>query len=206
MALSTYSDLKTTIANYLGRSDLTAQIPDFIRLAEDRLRRELRIRQMLKVVTSNTTGGDATVSLPADFLQIRDLHIDGNPVYSLEYMSPSIFYRNARTAESGVPVNYTVLASEFIFAPQPDAAYTLKMLYYAKPTYLSDANTSNVFLANCADALLYGSLAEAEPYLMNDARIPVWASLYDRAVANISAADEGAEYAGVPLRMQVARS
>ena len=206
MALSTYSDLKTTIANYLGRSDLTAQIPDFIRLAEDRLRRELRIRQMLKVVTSNTTGGDATVSLPADFLQIRDLHIDGNPVYSLEYMSPSIFYRNARTAESGVPVNYTVLASEFIFAPQPDAAYTLKMLYYAKPTYLSDSNTSNVFLANCADALLYGSLAEAEPYLMNDARIPVWASLYDRAVANISAADEGAEYAGVPLRMQVARS
>ena len=206
MPLSQYSDLKTTIANYLGRSDLTAQIPDFIRLAEDRLRRELRIRQMLKVVTSNTTGGDATVSLPADFLQIRDLHIDGNPVYTLEYMSPSIFYRNARTAESGVPVNYTVLASEFIFAPQPDAAYTLKMLYYAKPTYLSDANTSNVFLANCADALLYGALAEAEPYLMNDARIPVWASLYDRAVANISAADEGAEYAGVPLRMQVARS
>ena len=206
MALSTYSDLKTTIANYLGRSDLTNQIPDFIRLAEDRLRRELRIRQMLKVVTSNTTGGDATVSLPADFLQIRDIHIDGNPVYSLEYMSPSVFYRNARTAESGVPVNYTVLASEFIFAPQPDAAYTLKMLYYAKPTYLSDANTSNVFLANCADALLYGALAEAEPYLMNDARIPVWASLYDRAIANISAADEGAEYAGVPLRMQVARS
>ena len=161
---------------------------------------------MLKVVTSNTTGGDATVSLPADFLQIRDIHIDGNPVYSLEYMSPSVFYRNARTAESGVPVNYTVLASEFIFAPQPDAAYTLKMLYYAKPTYLSDANTSNVFLANCADALLYGALAEAEPYLMNDARIPVWASLYDRAIANISAADEGAEYAGVPLRMQVARS
>lgn len=206
MALSTYSDLKTTIANYLGRSDLTNQIPDFIRLAEDRLRRELRIRQMLKVVTSNTTGGDATVSLPADFLQIRDLHIDGNPTYSLEYMSPSVFYRNARTAESGVPVNYTVLASEFIFAPQPDAAYTLKMLYYAKPTYLSDANTSNVFLANCVDALLYGSLAEAEPYLMNDARIAVWATLYDRAVANISASDEGAEYAGVPLRMQVARS
>jgi len=206
MPLSSYSDLKTTIANYLGRSDLTAQIPDFIRLAEDRLRRELRIRQMLKVVTASTTGGDATVSLPADFLQIRDIHIDGNPVYSLEYMSPSVFYRNGRTAESGVPVNYTVLASEFIFAPQPDAAYTLKMLYYAKPDYLTDSNTSNVFLANCVDALLYGALAEAEPYLMNDARIPVWASLYDRSIANITQSDEGAEYAGVPLRMQVARS
>jgi len=203
MALSTYADLKTTVASYLGRSDLTTQIPDFIRLAEDRLRRELRVRQMLKVVTAPTTGGDPTVSIPADFLQIRDIHVTGNPVFTLEYMSPSTFYRNARTVESGVPVNYTVLASEFIFAPQPDATYSLKMLYYAKPDYLSDANTSNVFLANFADAVLYGSLAEAEPYLMNDARIQIWASLYDRSIANINVADEGSEYAGVPLRMYV---
>lgn len=203
MALSTYSDLKTTVASYLGRSDLTSQIPDFIRLAEDRLRRELRVRQMLKVVTAPTTAGDATVSLPADFLQIRDIHLTGNPVYPLEYMSPSTFYRNSRSAEAGVPVNYTVLASEFIFAPQPDGVYTLKMLYYAKPDYLSDSNTSNVFLANFADALLYGALGEAEPYLMNDARIATWAALYDRSIANINVSDEGAEYAGVPLRMNV---
>ena len=203
MGLSTYSDLKTTVANYLGRSDLTTQIPDFIRLAEDRLRRELRIRQMLKVVTAPTTGGDATVSLPADFLQIRDIHITGNPVFTLEYMSPSSFFRNSRSVDSGVPVNYTVLASEFQLAPVPDSAYTLKMLYYAKPDYLSDSVTSNVFLANCADALLYGALAEAEPYLMNDARLQVWASLYDRSINNINVADEGSEYAGVPLRMIV---
>lgn len=202
MALATYSDLKTTVANYLARSDLTSQIPDFIRLAEDRLRRELRIRQMLKVVTASTTGGDSTVSLPSDFLQLRDIHITGNPVYTLEYMSPSIFFRNARTTESGLPVFYTILASEFQFAPIPDAAYTVRMLYYAKPDYLSDSNTSNVFLANCADALLYGALAEAEPYLMNDARIATWAALYDRSVANISSSDEGAEYAGVPLTMK----
>ena len=62
MALATYSDLKTTIANYLARSDLTSQIPDFITLAENRLRRELRIRQMLKVVTASTVGNDATLS------------------------------------------------------------------------------------------------------------------------------------------------
>lgn len=203
MALSTYSDLKTTVANYLARNDLTSQIPDFIRLAEDRLRRELRIRQMLKVVTASTTGGDSTVSLPSDFLQIRDIHISGNPVFTLEYMSPSIFFRNARTVESGVPVFYTTLASEFQLAPIPDTAYTLKMLYYAKPDYLSDSNTSNVFLANCADALLYGALGEAEPYLMNDARLNTWGALYDRSINNINAADEGAEYSGVPLKMNV---
>ena len=66
MALATYSDLKTAVANYLARSDLTAVIPDFVRLAETRLRRELRIRQMLQVVTTSTVSGDSTVALPAN--------------------------------------------------------------------------------------------------------------------------------------------
>ena len=38
---------------------------------------------------------------------------------------------------------------------------------------------------------------------MNDARLQVWASLYDRSINNINVADEGSEYAGVPLRMIV---
>jgi CBS-domain-containing membrane protein len=65
MSLTNYTDLQTTIASYLARSDLTAMIPDFIRLAETRLRRELRIRQMLKVVTTTAVAGDSTVELPS---------------------------------------------------------------------------------------------------------------------------------------------
>jgi hypothetical protein len=204
MALSNYSDLKTTVANYLARSDLTSVIPDFIQLAEQRMRRDLRIRQMLKVVTTTTTAGDSTVALPSDFLQLRDIHLDGNPVYPLQYQAPNAFYRNTRSAEAGVPRQYTILASEFQFAPIPDTAYTIQMLYYAKPDFLSDSNTSNVFLANCPDALLYASLSEAEPYLMNDARIQVWAGLYDRAVVNIQTSDDQGEYSAAPLAMSVA--
>jgi hypothetical protein len=204
MALTNYSDLKTTVANYLARSDLTSQIPDFIRLAEDRLRRELRIRQMLKVVTTTTTAGDSTVSLPSDFLQLRDIHFDGSPVSTVTYQSPSAFFRNARTAESGIPVFYTILASEFQFAPIPDSAYTARMLYYAAPPYLSDSNSSNMFLANCVDALLYASLAEAEPYLMNDARLQTWASLYDRAINSITTSDDAGEYSASPIAISLA--
>lgn len=72
MAFTSYSDLKTTVANYLGRSDLTTQIPDFIRLAETRLARELRTRQMLKSATASMTGGDSKIALPTDFLEVRD--------------------------------------------------------------------------------------------------------------------------------------
>ena len=161
MAFTSYTDLKSTVADYLARSDLTTQIPDFITLAENRLRRDLRIRQMLKYVTTNTVAGDGTVALPSDFLAMRDLHIETNPVSVIEYQSPSNFFRNARTTDSGLPTMYTVLATEFKFAPVPDSAYTLHMLYYAAPTYLSSTNSSNAFLANCPDLLLYAALGEA---------------------------------------------
>ena len=203
MAYTNYTDLQASVAGYLGRSDLTAQIPDFIRFAEIRLARDLRTRSMLKSATAPTVAGDPKVGLPTDFLEIRDLFVQGNPRMPVTYLSPSAFTRDARADESGLPVFYTVLASEFQFAPQPDTAYTLEILYYARPTVLSSVTPSNVFLANYPDALLYGALIEAEPYLINDARSQTWATLYDRAVKNISDADQGGEYSGIPLQMKI---
>ena len=203
MSYTSYTDLKTSVANYLGRSDLTSIIPDFISFAEIRMARELRTRKMLSSATSAFTAGDAKVALPSDFLQIRDLYVQGNPRFPVSYLSPSAFTRNARADDSGKPVFYTTLAAEFMFAPIPDSAYTLEILYYAKPTVLSDSNASNVFLANYADALLYASLLEAEPYLMNDPRIQTWGDLYGRAVKNIVESDENSEYSGIPLQMTV---
>ena len=203
MAYTSYSDLQTSVANYLGRSDLTAVIPDFIRFAETRLSRELRTRKMLKSATASMTAGDARVALPADFLEVRDLYTQGNPRMPVTYMSPSAFTRDARADESGLPVFYSVLSAEFQFAPIPDTDYVLEILYYAQPTVLSDSNSSNVFLANYPDALLYGALLEAEPYLINDARTQTWATLYDRAIKNIQDSDQNSEYSGIPLQMRI---
>lgn len=204
MSISNYTDLQTTIASYLARSDLTAMIPDFIRLAEIRLRRELRIRQMLKVVTTTATAGDSTVELPSDFLQMRDLHIATNPAATLEYQSPSALFRNSRTTDTGLPAQYTVLAQEFQLAPVPDSNYTLSMLYYAAPPFLSNAATSNAFTANCPDLLLYGALGEAEPYIMNDTRLQTWATLYDRGLTALTVSDDQGEYAGSPISISIA--
>lgn len=203
MSLSNYSDLKTTVENYLGRSDLTAQIPTFIALAELRLSRQLRLRQMLKVVQTITTGGDATLGLPSDFLSMRDIYVNTNPRQPITYLSPSAFTRDARAHESGKPIFYTQRGLEFELAPKPDSTYEVVMLYYAKPVALSDSNASNVFMANCPDALLYAALIEAEPYLMNDARIQTWTQLYGLAVVSIAESDNSSEYSGVPLSMSV---
>jgi hypothetical protein len=203
MAFTNYSALKTTIASYLGRTDLTTMIPTFITLAEARLQRELRTRQLLKSATATMAVGDGTVGLPADFLEMRDLYIRGNPRMPVTYLTPSAFTRDARADESGLPVYYTVIGSELLFAPVPDGQYVLEMLYYYKPVVLSDSNVSNAFLSNYPDLLLYGSLAQAEPYLMNDARLATWASLYADTLNLIETSDEGAEYNGVPLQMKL---
>jgi hypothetical protein len=201
MSFTSYSDLQDAIAGYLARSDLTTQIPDFIRLCEVRLRRDLRIRQMLKSVTTATTASDDTVELPSDFLEARDFIVVGNPVQPLNYQSPSLFNRNSRVAEAGKPIDYTILSNDFQLAPIPDGAYTVKLLYYAAPAFLSSSNTSNAFLANCPDLMLYGSLIEAEPYLMNDARINTWGTMFDRAKNSLTTSDQQSQYSGVPLVM-----
>ena len=203
MSFTTYSDLQTSIASYLARSDLTSQIPDFITFAENRLRRELRIRQMLKSVTTSTVSADATVQLPSDFLEIRDFVVMTNPIQPLSYSSPSSLSNDPRTSQVGVPKSYTILASEFQLTPIPDAIYTLKMLYYSAPSYLSATNTTNIFLTTAPDALLYASLIEAEPYLMNDARINTWGTMYDRAISSLTKSDEEGQYSGVPLAMKL---
>ena len=203
MSLSTYSDLQTSIANYLARSDLTSIIPDFITLAENRLRRELRIRQMLKSVTTATVASDATVELPSDFLEVRDFVVQTNPLTPLSYSSPSSLSNDPRASQVGVPKSYTILANDFLLSPVPDGVYTARLLYYAAPAYLSGANTSNVFLNVAPDGLLYGALVEAEPYLMNDARINTWGSMYDRAISSLTRSDENTQYSGVPLSIKL---
>jgi len=203
MSFATYSDLKTSIAGYLARSDLTSQIPDFITFAENRLRRELRIRQMLKSVTTATVSGDSTVELPSDFLEIRDFVALTNPITPLNYSSPSALSNDPVASQVGVPKSYTILANEFLMSPVPDGVYTLRLLYFAAPAYLSSTNASNVFLTTAPDALLYASLIEAEPYLMNDARINTWGTMYDRAIASLTKSDESTQYSGVPLSIKL---
>ena len=195
-----FATLQATVASYLARGDLTDQIPEFIRLAQDRLSRDLYIRQTLKVATTKTTAGDSTVELPSDFVAMKDIHISStNPIQTVTFQSTSNFFRNTRVLVSGPPTFYTLLGSEFQFAPVPDTDYTLKMVYYHKPPYLSDTVSSNLWLATTPDLLLYAALGEAEPFLMNDERIATWASLYDRGVNSLQKSDDEADFPAHPL-------
>ena len=159
-AFTSYDNLKTNIASYLDRTDLTEQIPMFISLAEKRLNRDLRLRQTLQQSTYAMSSG-FTVPTPADFLEMQDIHLEANPIIPLTFQTVSQFYRrNGGSNAQGQPINYTLVADNFVLAPQPTGATTVNMTYYKIPQPMSDTNPTNEYLDVCPDLVLYASLAE----------------------------------------------
>ena len=201
-AFTSYDNLKTNIADYLARQDLADKIPMFISLAEKRLNRDLRLRQTLQQSTYTMSSG-YKVPTPADFLEMKDIHIDGSPIINLNFKTVSQFYRLNNSSGSGQPINYTLVADNFVLAPRPTGSSVINMTYYKIPKVLSDTNPSNEYLDVCPDLILYASLAESAPFLMDDPRLATWDSLYQTGLASITKSDEQSEFPAQPLAVQL---
>jgi hypothetical protein len=200
MALSTYTELKTSIGDWLNRSDLTTAIPDFISLAEAQIERTLRTRQM--IVRANASFDAQYGAVPSDFLETKSLKLTStNPQTPLQFLSiDALDNEAANYTASGKPKFFGVVGGQFRIVPTPDANYTTELTYYAKLTKLSSSVASNWLLASSPDIYLYGSLLQAAPYLQDDARIQTWATLYERALNDLQTADDrGASSGGALL-------
>ena len=200
MALSTYDELKTSIANWADRDDLSNFIPDFIALTEARFNRELRLRSMEQKEYATTVGGQANYALPTNYLQMREFRLNTDPTVSLQYVSPEIY--EAWNLGSGQPKWYTIIANEIRLGPVPAGAYEMEMLFWRKFPSLSPTQTTNWMLQNAPDVYLYGSLLELEPFIQNDARINVWAAGYQKAVSDIQLQDDKDRHSGSALTVQ----
>jgi hypothetical protein len=200
MALSTYTELKTSIGDWLNRSDLTTAIPDFISLAEAQIERTLRTRQM--IVRANASFDAQYGAVPSDFLETKSLKLTStNPQTPLQFLSiDALDNEAANYTASGKPKFFGVVGGQFRIVPTPDANYTTELTYYAKLTKLSSSVASNWLLSSSPDIYLYGALLQAAPYLQDDARIQTWATLYERALNDLQTADDrGASSGGALL-------
>jgi len=195
MALSTYAELKTSVGDWLNRTDLTTAIPDFISLAEAQIERNLRTRQMIVRATASITTEYSAV--PADFLEVKSFKLDTNPVTPLGFETIDSMDTLAVTYRSAAkPIFFTVVGEQFRYLPEPDTAYTGELIYYAKLSKLSTANTTNFLLTAAPDVYLYGALMQAAPYLQDDARIAVWASMYRAGLEEVTQADDRSSSTG----------
>jgi hypothetical protein len=202
MAISNFAELKTATANWLDRSDLTDRIPEFISLAEARFNRILRIRDMETVSTAiSTVAGTREYSLPTGFVQMKEFHLSTDPITPLSYITPEMMSRMWAGSSKAKPQVFTIIADNVRLGPNPDAVYTTSMLYYKKFTALSASNTTSDMLTNNPDVYLYGTLLEAEPFIMNDERVALWATAFKQAIDDIQFQDNKDRHSGSQLRV-----
>ena len=201
MAISNYSELQTAVANWLDRDDLTARIPEFIALAEARFNRVLRLRSMEAKYTANTVAGQRNLALPTSYIQMRNFQVNTSPLTTLSYVTPEIYDRLWGGSTSGTPKFYTILANEVSFGPIPASVQEVEMLFYKKFDNLSGSVATNWLITNAPDIYLYGSMLEAEPFIMNDERVQLWASALERGVSDLQEQDNKDRHSGSALRV-----
>lgn len=186
-----YSMLQSDIADFLNRQDLALQIPVFIRLAESRMNRVVRTRQM--ETSGSETVSSQYVALPADFLEYRNLSIENSPPIRLEYVTPQEADGMRSSGIQGQPRFFTIVGNQVEFIPAA-SGQTFDYVYYAKIPALSDMATTNWLLDLHYDLYLYGALVQAALYLKDDPT--QWAVLFDSALDEIKVEDERALFNG----------
>jgi hypothetical protein len=151
--------------------------------------------------TANTVAGQRNLALPANYIQMRNFQVNSNPLTTLSYVTPEIYDRLWGGSTSGTPKFYTILANEVSFGPIPATVMEVEMLFYKKFDNLSVTTTTNTLLTDSPDIYLYGSMLEAEPFIMNDERVPLWAAALDRAVSDMQEQDNKDRHSGSALRV-----
>jgi len=159
MAISSYAELQTAIANFLARTDLNSVIPDFIQLAEARINRELETREQEKRSQATLVAGDEYIALPTDLREVREVKLNTSPITVLNYASPSSLDSTYSGNGLGKPLGYSIVGKEMKLRPVPDSAYTAEIVYIGNVDALSAVSTPTLFLRS-PDLYLYGALTE----------------------------------------------
>jgi len=201
MAINTYSTLQTAVANWLDRDDLTDRIPEFVSLAEATFNRTLRLRAMETTVADTTPSGSKEDALPTGYLQMREIHLTTSPVVSLAYITPEIMYRIRAGSNNGKPNAYTIVGDNILFGPTPDDGYGYSMTYYKSFDALADNTQTNWLILNAPDLYLYGTLLQAEPFLMNDERVPLWERGVRQVINDLQQQDDRDRHSGSEMRV-----
>lgn len=202
MAITTYTELKTAVADWLNRTDLTAVIPSFIALAESQFNQEERLRNQKSIVRATATFNAEYEALPGDYLEMLNLTNQTTvPFQKVQFLSLNQwddYKRDFTTLQ--VPKYYTIVGNQLQLLPVPGSDIVAEMIYYAKIPSLSDTNPDNWLLTNHPEVYLYGTLIQAAPYLKDDDRIATWNAMLEKSLDNIHQADDRALYAGSVIK------
>lgn len=192
--MMTYDNLVTDIEKYLERTDTATieRIPTFIGLAEQVLAADLKFLGNLTVVTSTMVQGEAIIDKPARWRKTVSMNVtvggQRSPILLRKYEYLREYWPDP--ADTDIPLFYCDYDyTHWLIAPTPDDDYAYEVLYYERVQPLDSSNQSNWFTQYAPQALLYGSLLQAMPFLKNDERIPMWQQQYSAIVNTLKTED-----------------
>jgi hypothetical protein len=185
----TYDSLVQDIIRYSERNDTSFvdQIPRLIAMAEQAIASEVKTLWELNVVNTTLTPGSvgATLNKPVRWRKTVSMKIDGEPVLhrSQEYVA-QYQYESAQ----GQPKYYADYDYDhWALAPIPDSAYDVEIIYYSRIQPLDSTNQENLITREAPQAILFGTLLQAQGYLKSLDKLQIWQGLYDRAMNALKA-------------------
>jgi hypothetical protein len=228
--MSDFTGLQATILDWLAdRVELSSRIPTFIALAERRMYRQLRAKEMqsravallnaeyeylpydfIEIISiAAGQGRDVTSGWPEQRARLRGM--SNGQLENTYGMTPTGNYMGTPVS-SALPEAFAVVGKQIRFAPRPTPLPDLppqimdptqyrnfEAVYWQRFQPLSDANATNIILDVYPELYLYGALIEAEPYLVNDERIGIWKGFWDEAIRDINKSGNEGKYAAFGL-------
>lgn len=164
MAIASYSDLQTAVADYLHRSDLTSAIQTWIGVAEDEFEETLYFLRLLNPPTAFSATASFT-DLPADFRRMRSVALIANnrryPMRNVSMDAFNTFVYNV--TPGGLPHSFVITGGQIGIAPGTSA--DLEIEYWPTFSALSGSVSTNDVLDNYPRLYLYRTLMEGAIYL-----------------------------------------
>ena len=189
----TYDSLTSTVLQYLERKDaaVVAAIPTFISLTEFEIAQEIKTLGQLQIAESALTASNPVLQKPARWRKTVSMNVvvagERKPVYLRKYEYLKSYWPNATT--TSVPEFYADTDwDHWYLAPTPDQAYAFEVLYYERIEPLSSTNQTNWLTQNAPNAMLFGTLLQAMPFLKNDQRV-IFQQKYTEALNSLKTED-----------------
>lgn len=184
-----FGTLKTRLLNVIGRAPADV----CYELVTADINRDMRLRCMEATATLVEA---ASVSLPADFLEVIDLYRDTDPRIALQPTTTT--GTNTLHMTSGIPRTYAIVDGAILLNPTPSGSENLKLRYYAKLADLSADDDTNDVLTIYPDVYVYGVLAH-HAALIGDEKGLAWESKYQVAFNRTRSSDATARMSGTPV-------
>lgn len=190
----TYDSLTSSVLQYLERSDTAVieAIPTFITLCEFEIAQQIKTLGQQQVVNSTMNVNNAIIPKPARWRKTVSINVTGSsgtpsPVYLRKY-EYLLNYNTGGT--TGLPLYYSDYDYDhWLVSPTPDDDYPFQVLFYERLAPLSSTNQTNWLTQNAPNAMLYGTLLQAMPFLKNDQRT-IFQQKYQEAMTVLKAEDQ----------------